>query len=172
MDLSLVEENKNIDHILSRLGFGCYQVLVFVLIGWFNFTDGAEIMVISIITKVLEKEWALSNLQIEVMGAIIYLGMIVGTIVIGPMADKYGRKRMLNILSPALVVAGVVSGLMPGIWSFIAVRALLGVFIGGMIPIGMSLLMETSTKRSRGSLMVLENLVFQVGAIAIILLAM
>ena len=109
----LIIKHNNIDLILSRIGFGRYQLIVFFLIGWFWFTDGAELVIISVITRVLEKEWGLSSLQIEVMGGVIYLGMILGTILVGPLGDRIGRRKILLATSVSLVISGILSGVMP-----------------------------------------------------------
>jgi len=74
----------------------------------------------------------------------------VGAFIFGRMADHYGRRPALMICIMSYSVLGFLSGLAPTLWSFLVLRALFGIAMGGEWGIGSSLTMETIPARWRG----------------------
>ena len=68
----------------------------------------------------------------------------------GPVSDAYGRKRVMTVslLSSALLV--LLSAAAPGWHSFLALRALLGLTLGGLPSVGMTYLSEEMHPESIG----------------------
>jgi SHS family lactate transporter-like MFS transporter len=75
-----------------------------------------------------------------------------GAVIFGLMADRYGRRLPLivNIIFYSLIE--VLSGLAPDYKSFLALRLLFGIGMGGEWGVGASLAMEAVPKRWRGLL--------------------
>jgi MFS transporter, SHS family, lactate transporter len=73
-----------------------------------------------------------------------------GAFIFGRLADRFGRKPTLmwNILAFSLLEAA--SGFAPTLWSFLALRFLFGVAMGGEWGIGSALTFETIPARARG----------------------
>jgi len=167
----LLTATSSIDTILNRIGFGWYQVKVFTYLSWITFSDGAEIMVISLVTKILQSDWNLSDGEVELMGGILFLGMIIGTALSGPLGDKLGRKVTLLSGTTVLFVFGVISAFMPDYWSFVLMRSIVGMSIGFLIPIQTAYEVEVCTEKSRGAFVIGTFLCFQVGMLFVVLLA-
>lgn len=76
----------------------------------------------------------------------------VGAIIFGWLADRYGRRRplMANVLFYSAVE--MASGFAPGFGSFVALRALYGIGMGGEWGIGAALAMEAAPTTRRGLL--------------------
>lgn len=75
-----------------------------------------------------------------------------GALIFGMMADRYGRRlpMTINIVFYALVSA--LSGLAPTFTTFLVLRALFGVGMGGQWGVGASLVLESVSPRWRGVL--------------------
>jgi SHS family lactate transporter-like MFS transporter len=73
-----------------------------------------------------------------------------GALIFGRLADHYGRRPMLVIAVLAYSVLELLSGLAPNLTSFLILRALFGVAMGGEWGIGSSLTMETIPTKWRG----------------------
>lgn len=73
-----------------------------------------------------------------------------GAFIFGRIADHYGRRPALMICVLSFAVLEFMSGLAPNLWSFLALRALFGVAMGGEWGIGSSLAMESIPARWRG----------------------
>ena len=76
----------------------------------------------------------------------------VGALIFGLMADLYGRRLPLMIDLIFYSVVEVLSGLAPTYWSFLVLRALFGIGMGGEWGVGASLAMEKVPPRWRGVL--------------------
>src|SRR5882724_5052514 len=76
----------------------------------------------------------------------------VGALLFGLMADRYGRRLPLMIDLVFYSVVEVLSGLAPTYWSFLVLRALFGIGMGGEWGVGASLAMEKVPRRLRGLL--------------------
>ena len=74
----------------------------------------------------------------------------VGAVIFGRLADHYGRKPLLMISILCYSILELLSGLAPTLLSFLVLRALFGVAMGGEWGIGSSLTMESIPPRWRG----------------------
>jgi SHS family lactate transporter-like MFS transporter len=76
----------------------------------------------------------------------------VGAFIFGALADKYGRRRPLMLALVFYSLIEVLSGLAPNYMTFLVLRALFGIGMGGEWGIGASLAMEAAPARRRGLL--------------------
>src|SRR6267378_6126549 len=74
----------------------------------------------------------------------------VGAFIFGLLADRYGRRLPLMLDLIFYSVVEVLSGLAPSYWSFLVLRALFGIGMGGEWGVGASLVMEKVPPRLRG----------------------
>jgi SHS family lactate transporter-like MFS transporter len=76
----------------------------------------------------------------------------IGALIFGVMADRYGRRlpMMINIVFYAVMSA--LSGLAPTFTTFLVLRALFGIGMGGQWGVGASLVLESVSPRWRGVL--------------------
>ncbi len=73
-----------------------------------------------------------------------------GAFVFGRLADRFGRRPVLMLDVALYSLMALASALAPNLTTFLIVRALFGVAMGGEWGIGASLTMETVSPRSRG----------------------
>ena len=73
-----------------------------------------------------------------------------GAVIFGLLADRYGRRIPLMADLVFYSVVEVLSGLAPSYWSFLVLRALFGIGMGGEWGVGASLVMEKVPPRWRG----------------------
>src|SRR5579862_513826 len=74
----------------------------------------------------------------------------VGAFIFGLLADRYGRRLPLIIDLIFFSIVEVLSGLAPNYWTFLILRALFGIGMGGEWGVGASLAMEKAPKGLRG----------------------
>jgi MFS transporter, SHS family, lactate transporter len=74
----------------------------------------------------------------------------VGAVIFGLLADRYGRRVPLMADLVFYSVVEVLSGLAPSYWSFLVLRALFGIGMGGEWGVGASLVMEKVPPKWRG----------------------
>ena len=94
-----------------------------------SFTDGAEILVISVCATILENAWSLSTFEVGFLGTSLYIGYAAG-----PLSDQYwGRKYVMLVSAFAILVIGLVCACVDDYLTFITLRSLIGVFIGMVV---------------------------------------
>ena len=49
------------------------------------------------LTPVVQNEWNLNSHQVSLLASIFYLGIFIGCLISGKLADKHGRKRMIIV---------------------------------------------------------------------------
>jgi len=75
----------------------------------------------------------------------------IGALAFGAAADRFGRRPVLMINILAFSLLEFASGLAPTLGSFLMLRALFGIAMGGEWGVGASLIMETIPPRARGA---------------------
>ena len=75
-------------------------------LGWMF--DAMDVGLLSFILAALKADWALSTTQMGWLGALNSMGMAVGAIVFGMMADRVGRKQVFVM---TLLLFAAASGL-------------------------------------------------------------
>ncbi|XP_049846905.1 organic cation transporter protein-like [Schistocerca gregaria] len=91
------------------------------------------------------------------------LGVLLGTVVAGAAADRWGRKKPLMFCIGLQVLASTAAALAPWLALFILCRFILATATGGILVIGFVLAMEISGDRHRTTVSVLYQLPFTVG---------
>ncbi len=74
----------------------------------------------------------------------------IGAFLFGRLADRFGRRPMLMLDVALYSLMGLASAFAPNLATFLIVRALFGIAMGGEWGIGASLTMETVNPKSRG----------------------
>lgn len=70
-----------------------YKLLLIAGIGWAF--DAMDTGIISFIMPLLTKEWHLTGTEIGMLGSVGLLGMAIGAVLAGALADHIGRKKSL-----------------------------------------------------------------------------
>ncbi|MEX3915353.1 MFS transporter [Paraburkholderia sp. BR10872] len=73
-----------------------------------------------------------------------------GALIFGRLADKYGRRPTLMVNIACYSILELLTGFSPNLATFIVLRALFGVAMGGEWGVGSALTMETIPPKSRG----------------------
>jgi MFS family permease len=160
------------DSILeNKVGFGRYQYISYIFIGLTQFSDGAEIVALSVLLPVLKTEWNISEGQQGLLGSVLFFGIFLGSLLGGYVSDKYGRRQSLLYASLVQFFVGVISTMVSNINAFIFVRTLFGVIIGFTIPLTPSLASELTPVDLRGKGVVAINFFFSLGKFFAVIVA-
>ena len=148
---------------LEKLPVGSFQYkLLFVTgLGWMF--DSMDTGLISFVLPVLAKEWGLSTEQMGWIGSVGLIGMALGAILAGTIADKIGRKQ---VFSATVILYSISTGLCALAWdyeSLLVFRFLVGFGLGGELPVAATLMSEYAPKNLRGRFIVLLESFWGVG---------
>jgi putative MFS transporter len=81
-------------------------------------------------------------------------GTTIGSLVWGSLGDRIGRRASI-LLAAIIFIATSACGVMPAYWLNLVTCLIMGLGVGGMLPIAFALLCETIPARHRGWMMVL-----------------
>ena len=127
-----------------------------------GFLFGFDTVVISGAEKTIQTLWGLSdNLHGVAMGAALY-GTVVGSLVGGWLADRFGRKATLLWIGVLYLLGAAGSGLAPNVSVFVAARMIGGLGIGISTVVAPMYISEIAPPKQRGRLagMFQFNIVF------------
>ena len=160
------------DSILEKkVGFGKYQYTAYLFAGLTQFSDGSEIVGLSILLPILKNEWSITDDQQGILGSILFFGIFFGSILGGYVSDILGRRTALLYSSLILFILGVASTLVNSVATFIIIRGLFGLVIGFTIPLGPSLASELTPVNIRGRSIVAVNAFFSLGSFYAVIVA-
>jgi putative MFS transporter len=121
---------------------------------------------IAFILPVLAKEWGLAPGQIGLIGSIGLIGMALGAVVSGTIADRIGRKKVFTITVLLYSIASAFCALSWNYQSLLVFRFLVGFGLGGELPVAATLVSEYAPSRVRGRFIVLLESFWGLGWIA------
>ncbi|WP_414053005.1 sugar porter family MFS transporter [Macrococcus animalis] len=111
----------------------------------------------------IQEELKLSESQIGFVVSAVLMGAVVGAILISPLADKYGRKKMMMVTASIFFIGAIGCGLAPDVTVLNISRLFLGVAVGGASALVPMYLAELAPAKDRGRLSALNQLMIMIG---------
>ncbi|KRM96308.1 major facilitator superfamily permease [Liquorilactobacillus aquaticus DSM 21051] len=117
--------------------------------------DAMDVGMLSFVIAALKTEWNLSEIQLGWIGSVSSIGMAIGAVFFGILADRIGRKDVLIITLLVFSIGTGLSALTTGYLAFIILRFFVGAGLGGELPVASTLVSENVPVESRGRTVVL-----------------
>src|SRR3954468_11942685 len=124
-----------------------------VLAGFLGWTlDAFDFFVLTFVIQDVATAFGKSRPDIALTVGLALITRPIGAVIFGLIADRYGRRLplMLNVIFYAVI--SVLSGLAPNYTTFVLLRLLFGIGMGGEWGVGASLALESASPRLRGLL--------------------
>ena len=132
------------DSVSPRWGFAVSSGIL----GWI--LDAFDFFVLVFLVDVLAKNFHVGKGDIVLTITITLAMRPVGALVLGSLADRFGRRRPLVLCVLYFSIITALTPFAPSYLVFVILRALYGIGMGGYWGIGASLVMESSPRRWRG----------------------
>lgn len=130
------------------------------------FLDGFDLTVIAVALPLLVKEWHIGAALTGLVAASSVIGMFMGSLVLGHLTDRWGRRAMYLFDLVFFVVFALLTAISQNVVELLVFRFLLGIGIGADYPISSTLLAEFSPAKSRGGLLSSLSVIWFVGSVA------
>lgn len=117
---------KDINELFDDIEFGPYQMRLLVIVGGAIMCDAMEITLIAFVQGCVVLEWGLDTDYESFLTSSVFLGQILGMVLLGPLADTYGRRVIILIGWFLILVFGLASCASPDIWTLIVLRTIVG----------------------------------------------
>ena len=125
-----------------------YKMLTLCSLAWL--VEAFDIGLIGVILPTVTQLWGLTAGQISQLAVASTIGIIIGVVPSGILADKVGRKRVLIGGMVVSTLATLVCAFSPSVGWLIALRLLAGLGMGAMFPMPYSMMSELVPSRFRG----------------------
>ncbi|WP_280340687.1 MFS transporter [Nocardia neocaledoniensis] len=151
---------------LERLPMSRWHVKARVIVGAVTFFDGFDQLMIAYSLPELAPKWGLSSAAIAWVIAIGGIGMLVGALGGGWLADRVGR---LNVIMGSLALYALMSlgmAFTDSLLLFLVFRFVQGIGLGAEVPVAASYIGEITKAHRRGRFVLMYEVIFPIGLVA------
>ncbi|CAG8630519.1 1041_t:CDS:10, partial [Dentiscutata heterogama] len=138
------DDNKDV----NKSSVNRWKIFIAVFLGW-TF-EAFDYFIVSFALPHIASDIGVQPSDVAASFMIALAMRPIGALIFGILADRYGRKYPLIVNIVLCCIFGSVSGFAPNLYTFIALRDIFGIMIGGEWGIGAALLMENLPTKSRG----------------------
>lgn len=163
MNTSALE--ANLSRRLDRMPLTRFHVLFLLLCGLGTMFDAMDSVLIASAIPVLKASLKLSVTQTTLVGTISTLGLFLGALFVGGLADRYGRKLVFQVSLVWFSLFSLICAFSFDFWSLAIFRFIEGIGLGAEVPIVASYAAEFVPAKKRGTLMSLYQSCFILGII-------
>ena len=130
-----------------------------------NMLDGYDVLVMSFAAAPVAADWQLDSARLGLLLSAGLIGMAIGAIALGSLADTLGRKRLVHICLATVTIGMILSAFAQSQLQLLALRFVTGIGIGGMLATLTALVSEYSNDKRRGICMGLLQSGYPLGAL-------
>jgi putative MFS transporter len=173
--MDAVAGRSSIDDIvarLERLPTSWWQVRTRIIVGVATFFDAFDALAIASVLPVIVPLWKLTPPQIGFLISAGFLGQLVGALLFGWIAERYGRMTAMVWSITLFALMSLVCALAWDYNSFLVFRTIQGIGLGGEVPVAAVFISELAKAQGRGRFVLLYELVFPIGLVAAALLGL
>jgi AAHS family 4-hydroxybenzoate transporter-like MFS transporter len=164
--------------IIDAQKVSLYQCLICFMAWLTLFLDGVDNQSIAYVAPALSKDWGLARGALRDVFSMGVLGVAIGALIIGPLADRFGRKL---VTVATVIYVGLFSFLVTQTAGFTALvqpvfpgatnlsvlstlRFLTGLGLGAVVPLGVVIANEFAPKRRRAAMVTLMGCGYAMGS--------
>jgi MFS transporter, AAHS family, 4-hydroxybenzoate transporter len=155
IDVSTFIEQRPVTGFQWRTLLVCLAVL---------FMDGYDTQAIGYVAPALVQAWHLDKAALAPVFALGLVGMMIGGLFFGPLADRFGRKRFIVICTALFGFFSFLTAFAETPGQLMALRLLTGLGLGGAMPNAVALAIEYFPKRRRAGAVTMVFVGFTIGA--------
>lgn len=134
-----------------------------MIIGTAWMFDALDVGLLSYIMPLIHKEWLLSESQTGLVSSVSSIGMIFGGFLFGRLADKTSRSHALVLSILVFSLGNFFLALSPGFYSFLVIRFIVGLGLGGELPVAATYVADLYSAKNRSKMLILADSFWAVG---------
>jgi putative MFS transporter len=150
---------------LERLPTSWWQVQTRIIVGVATFFDAFDALAIASILPVIVPLWKLSPQEIGLMISTGFLGQLLGALLFGWIAERYGRMTAMVWSIALFATMSLVCAFAWDYTSLLVFRVIQGIGLGGEVPVAAVFISELARAQGRGRFVLLYELVFPIGLV-------
>ena len=160
-----------VEEAIDRLGLGPFQRRILLAVGLCNASDSMEVLLLSFLAVVVQNEFPnIGPHHGSLLTSVVFLGAMIGTLVLGSLGDRLGRKPVFLLACLIIAVSGIFTAAAQNYWTMLVLRFGVGVGLGGIV-IPYDTLSEFLPSAHRGNYMMRLGFFWTIGTMAVPALA-
>jgi AAHS family 4-hydroxybenzoate transporter-like MFS transporter len=154
----------DVRQFIDEQPLSAYQFLVAFICAFIVFIDGFDAQAMGYVAPALS-----TDLQIPraVLGSVVssgLVGMMLGALIFGPVADRFGRKPVLVLSALTFGIGSLLTATARSVETLSILRVLTGIGMGGAMPNAIALTSEYMPRRTRATGVMMMMCGFSLGA--------
>lgn len=162
----------NPSDVIAASKFNRFHLLVYLWCVYAIAFDGFDIAMYGVGLPLMMEDFSLTPVEAGAVGSYTLVGMMLGSFILGPVADIIGRKKVLAICMFLFSVFTLGSGLAPSVTAFTIMRFIASIGMGGLMPNVIAMMTDYSPKKNRALIVATMYCGYSVGGIFASLLGM
>ncbi|KAM3144931.1 hypothetical protein pb186bvf_002936 [Paramecium bursaria] len=159
------------DFLSTRIGMGKSQYTSFLILSLIEFMMGFQEIFQALLIRILKTEWDISQSDQALLGALFFIGIMLGNFICSFSADLIGRRNIL-IMSQSSSILVMILNSMAQDFFFVALCVFFyGLTFGVSMPISQVMVSEIIPVQVRGIFLVLLQFIYILGILYVITLA-
>lgn len=155
----------DVRQVLDRAPMGRLQIAAIVLCVLLNALDGFDVLAISFASPGIATEWGIDRAALGIVLSMELIGMAAGSIVLGALADRIGRKPTTLVCLSLMTVGMAAASLADTVTELSLYRLFTGLGIGGMLACTNAMVAEFANARARSLAVAVMAAGYPMGAI-------
>jgi len=155
----------NVSEIIDRQAVSWFQIRVIVLCGLVATLDGFDTQSIAFVAALIAKELGMKIVEFGPIFGSGLVGLAIGALVLGPWADRWGRRPLIIMSTCAFGVFALLTVRSDSFASLFTYRLFTGLGLGAAMPNIIALTSEYAPNRIRAFLVTVMFVGFPLGAV-------
>ena len=156
----------NVQQVIDRQDFGPFHWFVTAICAVAVLMDGFDAQVMGFVAPAIASDWHIARGGLGPILVAGQVGMLVGALVFGPLADRVGRKSVLLFSTLWFGVASLLTARADSMSNMLILRLITGFGLGGTLPNAIALTSEYMPRRLRATGVMMMFSGFSIGAAA------
>src|SRR6478752_9638484 len=116
----------DVAEFIDRQPVGGFQIRLLATCAAVLFLDGFDTQAIGFVAPALAREWGVTKVALGPVFSAGLFGLMIGALLLGPLADRVGRKKIIIFSTLAFGIGTLITALVDGVGALLVIRFLTG----------------------------------------------